>query len=203
MGDDGKEEAGVHKVDTVPPPPGEADAYNAPTRVGPVSQAAWAELIEKANEKNDKTAEEASNAPRSEPSARPPTPTPAAGAAPADGGAVPRIYEEPEDEDAATLLHPSARKQVLANAGPPGTTTAPPPPPVPKFPEIAAPPPPSTSNPGAPMFANAASPLGPIAHESPPPPAHWTARGDLVAALIAFLLAIAVGGITIAFLNWR
>mgnify|MGYP001054524227 CR=1 FL=1 len=40
--DDGK----IHKVDTVPPPAGESDAYNAPTRVGVISSDAWAELIE-------------------------------------------------------------------------------------------------------------------------------------------------------------
>ncbi len=36
MSDDGKDDS---KLDTVPPPPGEDDAYNAPTRVGPLDPA--------------------------------------------------------------------------------------------------------------------------------------------------------------------
>lgn len=40
----------IFKVDTVPPPPGDDDAYNAPTRVGPMSKDALEELIQQANE---------------------------------------------------------------------------------------------------------------------------------------------------------
>ena len=32
--DEKKEDKGIHQIDTVPPPPGEDDAYSAPTRVG-------------------------------------------------------------------------------------------------------------------------------------------------------------------------
>lgn len=36
----------IHKVDTVPPPAGESDAYNAPTRVGALDADTWAELMD-------------------------------------------------------------------------------------------------------------------------------------------------------------
>jgi len=39
--DDGK----IFKVDTVPPPPGESDAYNAPTRVGTLDAEEWQALM--------------------------------------------------------------------------------------------------------------------------------------------------------------
>ena len=39
--DDGK----IFKVDTVPPPPGESDAYNAPTRIGSINADEWQALM--------------------------------------------------------------------------------------------------------------------------------------------------------------
>lgn len=40
--DDGK----IFKVDTVPPPPGESDAYNAPTRIGTLDAEEWRALMD-------------------------------------------------------------------------------------------------------------------------------------------------------------
>lgn len=36
---------GIYRVDTVPPPQGESDAYNAPTRVGPMASALVEEML--------------------------------------------------------------------------------------------------------------------------------------------------------------
>jgi hypothetical protein len=46
--DEEREKAEVYKVDTVPPPEGEDDAYSAPTRVGPMAEAAAQELMRQA-----------------------------------------------------------------------------------------------------------------------------------------------------------
>lgn len=40
-----KDDDGIYKVDTVPPPQGEDDAYNAPTRVGVMASAIVGELL--------------------------------------------------------------------------------------------------------------------------------------------------------------
>jgi hypothetical protein len=50
MSDDEKDE-GIYKVDTVPPPAGEGDAYNAPTRVGPMGAAVVEEMMHAAERK--------------------------------------------------------------------------------------------------------------------------------------------------------
>ena len=44
MSDDKSDEE-IFRVDTVPPPAGEADAYNAPTRVGPMAAAVVEEMM--------------------------------------------------------------------------------------------------------------------------------------------------------------
>src|SRR4051794_20920636 len=49
MSDDEKpDEPGIYKVETVPPPAGEDDAYSAPTKVGPMADAAVRELMQAA-----------------------------------------------------------------------------------------------------------------------------------------------------------
>jgi len=51
MGDDHKKEDGadeLYRVQTVPPPAGETDAYSAPTKVGPMASAVIGEIIEHA-----------------------------------------------------------------------------------------------------------------------------------------------------------
>jgi hypothetical protein len=48
MADHEEEKGEVYKVDTVPPPPGEDDAYSAPTRIGPMAEAAAQELMRQA-----------------------------------------------------------------------------------------------------------------------------------------------------------
>src|SRR5687767_11928990 len=45
MADHDEERDQVYKVETVPPPPGEDDAYSAPTRIGPMAEAAAQEMM--------------------------------------------------------------------------------------------------------------------------------------------------------------
>ncbi|MDB4942005.1 MAG: hypothetical protein JWP97_1539 [Labilithrix sp.] len=45
MSDDENENHGIYRVDTIPPPDGEDDAYSAPTKVGPMADAAVRELM--------------------------------------------------------------------------------------------------------------------------------------------------------------
>jgi hypothetical protein len=53
MSDDKKEvdEDGIYRLDTVPPPMGESDAYSAPTKVGPMAAAAVEELMKAAEQR--------------------------------------------------------------------------------------------------------------------------------------------------------
>ena len=103
--DDGK----IHKVDTVPPPAGESDAYNAPTRVGVISSDAWAELIEAAQRRDAEDAAKAKSAA---------TPAPAATRLPAEASEVPPTLEElprlssDEDDDAAWIDENLASEQI-------------------------------------------------------------------------------------------
>jgi hypothetical protein len=46
-----EEEAGIYRVDTVPPPAGESDAYSAPTRVGPMAASVVQEMLVAAERK--------------------------------------------------------------------------------------------------------------------------------------------------------
>jgi hypothetical protein len=127
------DEASIFKVDTVPPPDGDGDAYNAPTKVGPVTSEAWVELVKKADAEGERNAEamrqfaesgpsskpptaksvaksKDSGAPGSTPSSKPAAVTPAA--APSDD-LIPKVYNEESDEsNMATLLHPRAKDVV-------------------------------------------------------------------------------------------
>jgi len=64
----------IYQVQTVPPPPGETDAYSAPTKVGAMANAIVTEMIEQARRR----AEEA--APSSETASAPSSPPPPSGA---------------------------------------------------------------------------------------------------------------------------
>lgn len=124
----------IHKVDTVPPPEGDGDAYNAATKVGPVSQDAWAELIRKANEEGERNAAASgpSSRPFGPPSSTKPAPVstkPTSASQPAIGPnePLPRVYDEADEDDAATKLNDSARDRH-GLAVPPSMQPAPPPP---------------------------------------------------------------------------
>lgn len=126
--------APLYRVDTVPPPAGQSDAYNAPTKVGPMPAATIAAMMQEAErqvaENNaraaKKVAASAKPIPREEPetpqkvavaAAVPeaeieaaPAPDPAAPQEPPAPEHIPKIYSEEDDEDkAATLLSPFAK----------------------------------------------------------------------------------------------
>jgi hypothetical protein len=114
MAKEEREEDGIYKVETVPPPDGGegGDAYNAPTRVGPVTTEAWAELLRQANEEGAAKATEGgpprSGIPSSGPQSKPrPVSTPID-----DNAPLPRLNAEADGEDdegdAATKLGPDA-----------------------------------------------------------------------------------------------
>jgi hypothetical protein len=124
----------IHRVDTVPPP-ADGDAYSAPTKVGPVTNEAWKELIRQANEEGNRNEEAAAASQRSPSSAkapfssrqpisgskpissRAPHSSPAPSSSPSGPQArstaseeIPRVYAEDDDEEAAaTLLHHRAK----------------------------------------------------------------------------------------------
>jgi len=58
MSDDEKEEA-IYRVETVPPPAGETDAYNAPTKVGPMAAAVVEEMMHAAVRKSNELSQRA------------------------------------------------------------------------------------------------------------------------------------------------
>lgn len=100
--DDGK----IFKIDTVPPPAGESDAYNAPTRVGSIED--W-EAVMNAHESRLEPSP-ASPRVRGEPvpasqRARMPEPWPRASEIPPPpplpGGVLPRLNAEDDDDDEA------------------------------------------------------------------------------------------------------
>ena len=99
-----KKDDWIHRVDTVPPPVGEGDAYNAPTKVGPLS----ADVIDAMRK-----------------AGVPEEMIPVSGVASAsnDDSSLPRLYESAEDEP-PTLLHASARYHVPVT-GPVATMPAP------------------------------------------------------------------------------
>lgn len=107
----GEDESERPGVATVPPPAGEEDAYNAPTKVGEVTNDAWAKLIAEANEQQAQE-EAASEAKREEKKDKlpPVTVPPAPVSVPEGPMKIVRLFEadeaaEDEDDNAATLLN--------------------------------------------------------------------------------------------------
>lgn len=137
--DDGK----IFKVDTVPPPPGESDAYNAPTRVGAINAEEW-EVLMAAHESRSQ-ASPASQRARGEPvpaseraeRARP-EPAPRADAipppAPLPSFGIPRVGDDDDDDDvdlswpelgaAALSAVEQAQRASLASTPPPPRPSA-------------------------------------------------------------------------------
>lgn len=138
----------VPQIGTVPPPPGESDAYNAPTRVGPMA-AQIAELINAATEEAERKLASAS---RPETSTVPP----------------PQGYGDAVDFDDATRIGDGA----LALSEAVEASFPPPPLPTPAPPAHATPPPPTLSAPpSAPPDAVVSSlPPAPVASSLPPAP---------------------------------
>jgi hypothetical protein len=109
---DKKDAAPLYRADTVPPPPGESDAYNAPTKVGPMSTAAVAAMMREAERKGGDVSAVAVQQPRERATPARASDSPAAEA---EIGEVPKVYDElDEDDKAATLLSPRVKPPVTA-----------------------------------------------------------------------------------------
>lgn len=107
MSGDEKKDEELYRVDTVPPPAGESDAYNAPTKVGPMAEGAIKEMMRAAeknvaqhNERVVKRASEREADARRDAETQPPPSSSAPD--------VPKVYEE-DDDEAATMLSSRAK----------------------------------------------------------------------------------------------
>ena len=220
---DKSEPGGVYKIETVPPPAGEDDAYSAPTKVGPMGDAFVKNLMKDAEQRSAELARKEKDAkakadgppPSKAPAKSGPVSAPPASAPVSAGGtALPKIYDD-EDDDGATVLSPKAKPPAmpqrpsplhvtnddaapaLANAFPPaegGPAPNPAPPPAtPAGVAPAMPPPPWESQ----------NPQGPIPFDPTPPAAARPPLG-LAAVLVAVAgLSIFLVGLVMWFLSRR
>jgi len=122
--DDDDSDGAIHKMDTLPPPEGEDDAYNAATKVGPLARAAVEAMMAKAQVDENSSLPPPASFTRG-------VKVPKPGRlpvmdAPAREPEVEKIYDELEDGD---LFEPTALLAV-------GEA-----PPAPSFPTVSAPPP--------------------------------------------------------------
>lgn len=147
--DDGK----IYKVDTVPPPPGESDAYNAPTRVGPINAEEWEALMAAHEGRSQSSpASPASQRARGEPvpvserTARAePEPAPRVDVipppAPLPSFVIPRVDEDDDEENDVELSWPevgAAALNAVEQAQRAPLASTPPPPRPSAFPEWVA-----------------------------------------------------------------
>lgn len=100
----------IYQVQTVPPPPGETDAYSAPTKVGAMANAIVTEMIEQARRRAEEagppeTAEEtaASASPSSPPPRSAPPPSGAVTAPPPAPAEMPTATTTPDAIDVSAI----------------------------------------------------------------------------------------------------
>jgi hypothetical protein len=176
---DDQNDEGIYRADTVPPPDGGDDAYNAPTRVGPMAATVVNEMIVAAQARESSSKNK---------------PPPAAGAPPpgGDGGVL-------DDRDIEAELDPTGFPPPQRKSGVPSFRTLPPPvfstPPAPASPSAA--PPPVYSN--TPPAYSHAPPAPPAFQGALQAPVNRTASTRLplvviaCAGVAAVLMALAYG----------
>jgi hypothetical protein len=153
---------GIYKVDTIPPPAGEDDAYSAPTKVGPMARAAVAHLFADA----DLGVAPGTGADAGAPAE--PAPVTARSASSAPIAPKPPTAPRPS---AAPRPSPAPRPSAVSKVSPPSKAAAPPSPsPAPASPSAS--PSPSPSSPSATPLAPSAPRLA-----SRPPAAAATPTG--------------------------
>lgn len=165
----------LYKVDTVPPPPGEDDAYSAATKVGALAATTISQML--ADAEAGEVSAPVSTPPRS--GLRPSVPQPAA--------PMPKIWDEDEDGPASGL-EPTGVIDVSASAPPPVPASARPAAPAPT--PIVAPPAPTP--PPATVQSWAALPLAPAPALSSVPVRRAPTRADVV-FVVAITIAIVAG----------
>lgn len=206
-------EGKLYRVETVPPPAGEDDAYSAPTKVGPLGDAFVANLMKEAEQRTTSLARK--DEPKRDEGAK----TPPQESAPvskrkgaeesapsskepvsAGGTPLPRVYDD-EEEDAATKLSPKATPpaipqrpmalQVPGEAPSAPSPAAPPPPPVDLLRQYADLANPSSRAPVSGGIPSASAPAPPESDDLEPPPSSRR-RTIALFALLLVLVAIAV-----------
>jgi hypothetical protein len=204
-------EGQLYRVETVPPPAGEDDAYSAPTKVGPVGDAFVQNLMKEAEQRNAALARKDDAKPASEkkpaadgaPSSKRPNVEPSPVSKPpvsAGGTELPRIYDE-EEEDAATKLSPKAKPPVIPQKpmnlqvpteapAPPSSPRAAPvaPPPVDLLKQYASNVPPSSS----PAPVSGGVPSSPLASPDSQAPELRPRRGRTIALFLLLLVLVAI-----------
>jgi hypothetical protein len=126
-----KSEPALYRADTVPPPDGETDAYNAPTKVGPIASSTLAEMMKAVEsqvvsfnagaEKTPEATARSDERPTSKPPAEAPaeaapaSPRPSPAPPPPDPEVV-KLSEDDDDDGAATLLSSFAKGPSLGSS---------------------------------------------------------------------------------------
>lgn len=183
----------LHKVDSDPPPPG-GDAYSAQTKVGEVSSETWKALMPPVRSEEDPLRPRVPSdlAPFLRPEGEPapeagavtPVAFPAAMPLEALPESMPRLYDQDDedDENQATLMHPSAKLYSVPRPTPPPPRVSFYPPVVePRVPEIVGPKPNDTAWPFAPSMV-----------ARPERADHRRAIVVAVAAVLAIVIALIV-----------
>ena len=138
--DDDDSDGAIHKMDTLPPPEGEDDAYSAATKVGPMARAAVEAMMAKAQVDENSSLPPPASFTRGVTLPKPAR-LPALEEAHTDE--VQRVYDDGDDGD---LFDPTA---LLVPAPPPPIARASPAPVAPTLPPIAASPEPAPISPAA------------------------------------------------------
>lgn len=106
MAEDQDDEGALYKVDTVPPPDGESDAYNAPTRIGPLAASVVAEMMSGAERAAFESNQAVAKAPKPKGEPEPASARAAASAEPLaletkgpTGGPMPSFVDDDDDRE--------------------------------------------------------------------------------------------------------
>ncbi len=138
MSDDPDENDGIYRLQTVPPPDGESDVYNAPTKVGPMATSVIQELIEHAQKTGGvveaKHANSAIDTSKIAPAIPPPPPPPPPPPVVAEKEEAAPVIEKLDSERLAELVSQEEAALSDADRAPPRISSTP---------VRAAPPPPS------------------------------------------------------------
>lgn len=179
-----EEDDSIHRVDTIPPPDGEGDAYNAPTKVGPMADSVMKEMLHAAELKAAELAQRSSDkmdAVKAKQKEEGAAAAAAASEKPPATSEKPPVSAPPVSSSKGLVAAASARDGALArparspSSSPikPSPATAPKPPAVPASPAVpatkaAAASPAASASPSASPSGAPASPAASAEDEAPP-----------------------------------
>jgi hypothetical protein len=117
MSDDSKDDDhGIFRVDTIPPPDGEDDAYSAPTKVGPMADAAVKELMHAAERRAIELSQRNADKAKAAKEAAPTKPPPPVAVAPAP--TFPAVEAPTSQKEAIISSRPNAVATTPPSGGP-------------------------------------------------------------------------------------